>query len=59
MSEVSDREPISPSHLLHGRRIVTLPQSLIQDDEIHDPNFGDDSALRCRAKRRALVIKHF
>ena len=58
-SDVDDPEPISPSHLLHGKRIVTLPHSITQDDENHDPDFGDDSALRRRAKRQALVIKHF
>ena len=57
--DVDDPEPISPSHLLHGKRIVTLPHSITQDDENHDPDFGDDSALRRRAKRQALVIKHF
>ena len=58
-SDVNDPEPISPSHLLHGKRIVTLPHSITQDDEIHDPDFGDDSTLRRKAKRQALVIKHF
>ena len=57
--DVDDPEPISPSHLVHGKRIVTLPHLITQDDEIHDPDFGDDSALRRRAKRQALVIKHF
>jgi len=36
-----------------------LPNSTIQDDEIHDPNFGEDSALRHRAKRQTLVIEYF
>ena len=58
-SDVNDPEPISPSHLLHGKRIVTLPHSVTEDDEIHDLDFGDDSTLRRRAKRQALVIKHF
>ena len=51
----SDLEPISPSHLLHGR-IVTLPHSMVQNDEIHDPDCGSDSA---RAMRQALVSRQF
>ena len=56
--DISDPEPISPSQLLQGRRIVTLPYPMTQDD---DPEFGnnDDSALRHRAKRQVLLIDHF
>ena len=55
---VSDPEPIRPSQLLQGRRIVTLPYPMTQND---DPKFGknDDSDLRRRAKRHALLIDHF
>ena len=49
-SDVQDPEPITPSHLLHGRRIVTLPHSTVQDDEITDPDFGDASEIRRKAK---------
>ena len=58
-SDINDPDPISPSHLLHGRKIVTLPHLRVQEDEIHDPNHVDDSELRRRAKRHALVIRHF
>ena len=56
--DISDPEPISPSQLLQGRRIVTLPNPMTQDDE---PEFGknDDSDLRHRAKRQAQLIDHF
>ena len=58
-SDISDPEPITPSHLLHGRRrIVTLPHS-ITDDEVHDPDFGDTSEVGSRAKKQAHVIEHF
>jgi len=36
-----DPEPIISSHLLHGRRITTLPHVAIEDNEITDPNFRD------------------
>jgi len=57
-SDVDDPEPITPSHLLHGRRIVTLPHSAAED-EIHDPNFGDTSEVRSRANKQAHIIRHF
>ena len=39
--DIGDPEPITPSHLLNGRRITTLPHVTTEDDEIADPNFGD------------------
>ena len=57
--DLDDLEPITPSHLLYGRRIVPLPHCTVEDDEINDPNFQDVSELRQRAKGQAIVIKHF
>ena len=58
-SDIDDPEPITPSHLLYGRRIIPLPQCTVQDDEVNDPDFGDTSELRQKAKRQAMVIRHF
>ena len=58
-SDVSDLEPITLSHLLQGRRITILPYSKVEDDEITDPDFGDDSQIRHRAKTQAIIVKHF
>ena len=58
-SDVSDLEPITPSHLLQRRRITTLPYSKIEDDEITDPDFGDDPQIINRAKTQAIIVKHF
>jgi len=57
--DLDDLEPVTPSHLLYGRRIVPLPHCTVEDDEINDPNFQDVSELRQRAKGQAIVIKHF
>lgn len=57
--DISNPEPITPSHLLHGRRITTLPHVTTEDDEIADPNFGDTSQVRYRARVHAVIIKHF
>ncbi|XP_065918802.1 uncharacterized protein [Dysidea avara] len=59
-SDIKDLNPITPSQLLHGRRIVKLPHINVQEDEIHDPDFTTGaSEIRHRAKKQALILKHF
>ena len=56
----SDAEPLTLSHLLYGRRITSLPHPIVEDEEIIDPNNGnDESDLRNRAKAQALILKKF
>ncbi|XP_065894153.1 uncharacterized protein [Dysidea avara] len=57
--DISDLSPITPSHLLHGRRIVKLPHTTVQEDEICDPNYMNGPEVRHRAKRQAIIIQHF
>ena len=59
-SDISDLNLITPSHLLHGRRIVKLPYTSVQEDKICDPNFiTGGSEIRHRAKKQALILQHF
>ena len=59
-SDIDDLNPITHSHLLHGRRIVKLPHTDVQEDEIHDPDFMiGTSEIRHKAKKQALILKHF
>ena len=58
-SDINDPQPITPAHLLYGRRIVPLPHSTVHRDEISDQDFGDTSEIRRRAKAQAIVMKHF
>ena len=44
--DVKDMDPITPSHLLYGRSIISLPYQDVQDDEVNDPTYGDDTDLR-------------
>ena len=57
-SDVQDNEPLTPSHLLYGRRITSLPYP-DNGDELEDPNYGDDSALRRRNNLQAAVLQRF
>ena len=56
-SDLRDPEPITPSHLLYGKRITTLPHCATELDEINDPNFGDATEIQKRARAQATIVK--
>ena len=56
-SDIVDADPITPSHLLCGRRITPLPYVTVEDSEIEDPTYG--SGVQVRAKKQALLLQHF
>ena len=53
---LQDAEPLTPAHLLYGRKIITLPY---EDDKLEDLTFGEDSQIESKAKLLALILKHF
>ena len=58
-SDAQDAERLIPAHLLYGRKIIILPCEKVEDDELEDLNFGEDSQIKRRAKLLALTLKHF
>ena len=60
-ADVRDPEPLTPAHLLYGRRLVMLPYSTPDDSEIKDPDYGvpTEANLRTRVSRHAQVLQHF
>ena len=54
-----DPEPLTPAHLLYGRRITSLPHPMVEDDELDDPSYGTESDLKKSANTQALILKHF
>ena len=52
--DITDAEPITPAHLLYGRRITSLPFRQVEDDEVVDPTFGEgkDGAMNSMLPRR-------
>ena len=60
-SDVSDPEPLTPAHLLYGRRIVPLPYPTTDGSEIDDPTYGETTgtSLRTRVTQHAQMLQHF
>ena len=59
MSSVfDDDEPLTPSHLLYGRRITNLPHPLYEDNSCDDPTFNSEAAgqIANQAKRRVQHV---
>ena len=57
-SDIQDDTPLTPAHLLYGRRITSLPYQA-NGDEIDDPTYGDDSELRRRNNLQATILERF
>ena len=58
-SDVNDQQPLTPSHLLYGRRITALPNESLDEDELIDPNFNENVEIQRNAKRLVLLLQHF
>ena len=58
-SDIKDAEALTPSHLLYGRQITSLPHPLVESDEVSDPTYQSNTDFLRKAKRVALLIQHF
>ena len=56
-SELGDPEPLTPAHLLYGRRITCLPHQDINIDELQDTTYGEASQLRKKARLQTAVLQ--
>ena len=56
-TELGDPEPLTPAHLLHGRRITCLPYQDVDIDELTDPTYRETSQLCKRARIQAIVLR--
>jgi len=54
-----DPEPLTPSHLLSGRRITSLPYEQHTLDEISDPSYNEHNRLSKDVKIQNLLLQHF
>ena len=54
-----DPEPLTPSHLLCGHRIVHLPHPM-RDEELTDPDYCQSAnQLRTKVDRQGYLLQHF
>ena len=58
-TDVNDEEPLTPAHLLYGRRITPLPNETLQGDEINDPSFDEIQGRQRDAKHLVILLQHF
>ena len=58
-SDLQDPQPLTPAHLLYGRRLQQAPRPLNDPEELVDPNFTDGMDLRNRVDKLTLLIQHF
>ena len=58
-SVTGDPEPLTPSQLLCGRRIVPLPHPELGDEEMSDPDYYSADQLRSKVDRQGLLLQHF
>ena len=60
-SDVTDEEPLTPAHLLYGRRITALPHIRVEQDDIVDPDYNQNgnAEIQRKSKRLALLLQHF
>jgi len=58
-SDIDDPEPLTPSHLLYGRRITTLPHPIAEDEELTDPTYTTGTMLRSKVQRQEVLLQHF
>jgi len=52
-------EPLTPSHLLYGRRICQVPHPSDTHEEFEDPTYLDDNSMRKAVDKHTRVISQF
>ena len=58
-SDFDDPEPLTPAHLLHGHRIVSLPHEEVEEWDLDDPTFGNSTDVNRQAQLHAFLLKQF
>ncbi|XP_065890652.1 uncharacterized protein [Dysidea avara] len=58
-SDLSDAEPLTPAHLLHGHRITPLPHEVVEGQDLTDPTYGGITDISQRAKLQAFLFNQF
>ena len=57
-SDVDDPQPLTPTHLLYGRKIARLPHECLAED-IKYPDYGNETQLQRKARTQGHLLKSF
>ncbi|XP_070571124.1 uncharacterized protein [Ptychodera flava] len=57
-SDLTDPQPLTPAHLLHGRMLTPLPQSTIDTDKMTDPDFAPITPSEVNKRAEYLASLH-
>ena len=57
--DLSDPEPLTPAHLLYGRRIRQVPHVLNKPEEVEDPTYVSGVSMREKVNKHSAVIEKF
>ncbi|XP_074641175.1 uncharacterized protein LOC141898927 [Tubulanus polymorphus] len=59
-SDPSDENPLTPSQLMVGRRVTSLPHSYVAPGELEDPDFElKPCVAESRSKHLSVIMQHF
>jgi len=53
--DISDPEPLTQAHLLHGRRLTRLRSTI---EKVNNPSYLDADQLRRDAKKQSVLLEH-
>ena len=57
-TDINDPDPITPAHLLYGRKVACVPYHVTTEYDYSDPDFGDTN-IQTRAKKQGALLQHF
>ena len=58
-TDISDPEPLTLAHLMYGRRIVSAPHPIDDQEEITDPSYLTDKDMRKAVNKHSRLIQQF
>ena len=58
-TEADELELVTPSHLLYGRKIVSLPHPTVEEEDITGPDYATSSEVRTNARKPSLMLQHY
>ena len=57
--DLEDSELLTPVHLLHGHRIVSMSHEVVEEQDLNDPTYGNITDVSQRAKLQAFLLNQF